>query len=143
MFRILTALFLLLSLPAFRAAAQQPDEAAIRAVLQAQAEAWNKGNIVAYMDGYWKNDSLLFIGKAGPTYGHRATLERYRKAYPDAAAMGQLTFSEVSIRLLSDHSAFVVGKWSLKRDRDNPGGYFTLLWERRDGKWVIVADHSS
>lgn len=136
-------LLVLLCLTGFRLAAQQADEIAIRAVLQAQAEAWNKGDIVAYMDGYWKNDSLLFIGKSGPTYGHRATLERYRKAYPDAAAMGKLTFSDVSIRLLSGHTAFVVGKWSLKRAKDSPAGYFTLLWERRDGKWVIVADHSS
>lgn len=123
--------------------AQQADEAEIRNVLKTQAEAWNQGDIEAYMQGYWNSDSLLFVGKSGPTYGYRATLERYKKSYPDKASMGQLTFSELRVRLLSGNSAFVLGRWSLQREKDAPGGFFTLLWEKKRGHWVIVADHSS
>ena len=67
------------------------------------------------MVGYWDNDSLVFIGKTGPTYGYRATLERYKKAYPDAAQMGQLTSTIVTVRMLSPEWAYVTGRWQLKR----------------------------
>lgn len=122
-----------------------PAEPAIRAVLAAQAAAWNRADIEGYMvAGYWQSDSLLFIGQNGPTYGFNATLTRYRQRYPDAAHMGQLAFAVQQIRLLSPRSAFVVGRWELKRPQaTDAAGYFTLLFERRNNRWVIVADHSS
>lgn len=115
----------------------------IETVLTQQAEEWNKGNIAGYMHGYWNSDSLLFIGKSGPTYGYKNTLERYEKAYPDKAAMGKLTFSALKFRKLTDSYYHVVGHWSLQRATDNPNGYFTLIFRRIDGQWRIIADHSS
>src|SRR5438045_9701022 len=58
------------------------EEKAIRAVLYAQEQAWNAGNIEAFMQGYWKSDSLRFIGN-GITTGWQATLEPYQKSYQD------------------------------------------------------------
>src|SRR4051812_634098 len=89
--KFLLALVLMCSTTSLFAQNVKQDEAAIRAILAAQVTEWNKGNPEGYMKGYWESDSLLFIGKSGPTYGYNATLERYKKSYPDAASMGILT----------------------------------------------------
>ena len=140
-------LFLLLSmLLPFAAWAQQSAPEQIAQTLEAQAQAWNRGDIEEYMQGYWQSDSLLFIGKSGLTYGWQQTLNNYKKNYPDARAMGQLSFSELTIRPLAGEEAyFVVGRWHLKRNKEagDLGGYFSLLWEKKNGEWVVVADHSS
>lgn len=133
--------FLLFS--AGRLGAQSPAEKEIRSVLQRQSAHWNQGLIDSFMHGYWESDSLLFVGKSGITRGYAATLARYKKAYPDAATMGRLTFSEISVRFLSEHCALVLGHWSLQRAADAPGGYFSLVFELKNGRWVIVTDHTS
>lgn len=123
--------------------AQNSDEVAIRKVLAAQENAWNSADIEVFMEGYWKSDSLMFIGSRGVTYGWQPTLESYKKGYPDAEAMGKLTFTVFSLQVLSKESAYVIGKWHLARAKDEISGHFTLLWKKMAGKWVIVADHSS
>lgn len=95
------------------------------------------------MQGYWKSDSLMFIGTRSVTFGWQPTLERYKKGYPSAEAMGNLTFTILSLQILSPESAYVIGKWRLTRTEDEIGGHFTLLWKKIDGKWLIVADHTS
>jgi ketosteroid isomerase-like protein len=119
------------------------DRKAILNVLETQRLAWNQGNLEAYMQGYWHSDSLLFVGKSGPKYGWQTTLDNYQKGYPDKTAMGHLDFDIIKVQLLSKTSAFVLGAWHLKREKDAPGGYFTLLLRKIKGKWLVVADHSS
>lgn len=116
---------------------------AIQEVLTKQQNAWNNADLVAFMDGYWKNDSLKFIGKNGIKYGWQVTLDNYKKSYPDKATMGKLNFEILTTDVLSNSSAMVIGKWNLTRDIGNVGGYFTLLFKRIDNKWVIVCDHTS
>lgn len=123
--------------------AQSNAEEAIRNILAEQSAAWNKGNIEGFMKGYWENDSLMFIGKSGITYGWRNTLNNYKKGYPDAAAMGQLKFTILKIKSLSDQYEEVVGKWHLQRSQGNIDGHFTLLFQKIRGQWMIVMDHSS
>ena len=125
------------------ASAKQGEDALIRQMLTAQVAEWNKGNISGYLHGYWESDSLVFIGKNGPTYGYNATLERYKKAYPDAEHMGQLTSTVLRIRQLDKEWAYVTGKWELKRKAGDLSGYYTLLLRKLKGQWVIVEDHSS
>jgi|SRR6187402_2469968 len=119
------------------------DKQAILKVLTTQQAAWNRGDIDSFMQGYWKSDSLLFVGKTAPTYGWQATLNNYKKSYPDKAAMGTLTFDILKVELLDDHNAFILGGWKLKRAKDTPGGYFTLWFRKINGEWKIVADHTS
>jgi hypothetical protein len=95
------------------------------------------------MKGYWQSDSLLFIGKNGPKYGYRTTLENYKQRYPDTSAMGKLSFDILQVKRLSVLYFFVVGKWHLDRSIGNIEGHFTLLMRKLKGQWVIVADHSS
>ncbi len=125
------------------ALAQNKDEQAITKMLAAQVAEWNKGSVDGYMHGYWDSDSLLFIGSAGPRYGYQATLKRYKEAYPDAAHMGTLMSTVVSMKRLSKEYYFVVGKWALKRSAGDVAGSYTLLLRKIKGEWVIVSDHSS
>ncbi len=123
--------------------AQNKDEREITAMLSAQVAQWNKGSVDGYMKGYWENDSLLFIGSSGPRYGYRATLKRYKEAYPDAAHMGTLTSVVKSMERLSPEYYFIVGTWALKRSAGDVSGSYTLLLRKIKGRWVIVCDHSS
>lgn len=115
----------------------------IKELLAKQTQAWNAGDLASFMQGYWQSDSLLFVGKNGPTYGWQRTLDNYKKSYPNAAAMGQLVFDIKEIRFLNARHAFVLGAWKLIREMDTPQGYFTLVFKKIRGNWVIVADHSS
>jgi len=115
----------------------------IRKLLKEQTLAWNRGDLEGFMQGYWKNDSLCFIGKSGVTYGWSNTLANYKKGYPDTAAMGKLQFTILHVQQLSKQYAQVIGKWHLTRSIGNVQGHFTLLLRRLNGQWVIVSDHSS
>lgn len=137
------AFILLLTVSISSSAKGGNDERQIRQMLSAQVAEWNKGNIEGYMHGYWENDSLVFIGKNGATYGYQATLLRYKKAYPNADAMGTLTSTVISMKKLSANYYFIVGKWHLARKDGDLSGSYTLLLQKIKGVWVIVNDHSS
>ena len=137
-------IFLLLVVFSTTAMAQNAqDRAAILKVLENQRQGWNRGDMDNYMQGYWKSDSLLFVGKNGPTYGWQKTLDNYKKGYPDKSAMGFLTFGIKKVEFLAKDKAFVLGSWNLKREKDEPKGYFTLLLRKIDVEWKVVVDHSS
>jgi ketosteroid isomerase-like protein len=133
----------LLFLSSLHLQAQSKDEAAIRKLLDEQTNYWNNGDIDNFMKGYWENDSLMFIGKSGVTYGWQNTLNNYKKGYPDTAAMGKLNFTLIKVQRLSKEYYFIVGKWYLKRSIGDVSGHYNLLFRKIKGQWVIVADHSS
>jgi ketosteroid isomerase-like protein len=116
---------------------------AIQAILDNQITAWNKGDLEAFMSGYLKSDSLVFIGKSGPTYGYDKTLSNYKKNYPDASHMGKLSFKIVSMKPLGGNYYFVIGKWYLKRTVGDINGVYTLVLRNTKDGWKIIADHSS
>ncbi|MET4104893.1 nuclear transport factor 2 family protein [Hymenobacter sp. UYP22] len=117
---------------------------AILRVLTTQTAAWNRGDVAGFMQGYWQNDSLVFIGKSGLTYGWQRTLDNYRRSYPTPAAMGQLDFSHLQVQPLSPDAAQVIGRWHLARPTAGDlQGHFLLVMRRINGQWVVVADHSS
>lgn len=121
------------------------EKLAISQVLIKQQNAWNNGDIEAYMSHYWQHDSLQFIGKKGLTYGWQNTLNNYKKSYPDTASMGKLFFNILHLDIINNNCAYVVGKWSLVRnaEKGNLSGHFTLIFKKINKKWVIVSDHSS
>lgn len=123
--------------------AQGKAEQRILDILKAQEAAWNRGDLKAFMKGYWESDSLVFIGKKGPVYGYNTTLANYLKSYPDTAHMGHFTSTVLELRLLGKKYCLVTGKWELRRSVGNVGGYYTLLFRRIKGDWVIVRDHTS
>ena len=123
-------------------AAGSADLTAIRAVLDAQAAAWNRGDIDGYMDGYARSDDTMFVG-TDVTRGWTKVRDRYKAKYDSRAKMGTLVFSDVDLRPLGSNDVIVTGAWKLTRDADTPHGRFTLIFHRRAEGWRIVYDHSS
>lgn len=95
-----------------------------------------------YMAPYWQSPELTFTAGGKVTRGFAETRERFRKAYPDRAAMGRLTFSDLEIHPLGRNAAWAMGRWRLDAST-NKSGVFTLVLRRIDGQWVIVHDHTS
>lgn len=136
------SVLLLLTL-SIAAGAQSQNETAIRKLLQQQTEAWNKGDLEGFMQGYWRDDSLLFVSSRNVVWGWQNTLNNYKNAYPDAVAMGKLTFDIIQVKPLAPDYYFVVGKWMLEKAVGDFSGHYTILLRKIKGKWQIVADHSS
>ena len=121
---------------------READRKAITAVLNAQQSAWNRGDVDAFLVGYWHSSELTFSGSSGVSRGWDGVLARYKKNYPDRAAMGQLDFSDLEFRFLGPDAALVLGRWHLKRENE-VGGVFSLVWQRFPDGWKIVHDHTS
>lgn len=119
------------------------DRAAINSVLKAQQAAWNRGDVDAFLVGYWQSPELTFSGSNGVSRGWDGVLARYKKNYPDRATMGELDFSDLEFRFLGSDAALVLGKWHLKRDVGDIGGVFTLVWQKFPQGWKIIHDHTS
>jgi len=126
---------------------KSPEEdknvAAVRAVIESQAAAWNRGDIEGYMEGYAKEDATEFVSGDTIMRGWQAVLERYKARYDSRAKMGALTFSELEIKPLSYYYIMATGRWQLARDADAPHGRFTLIFRRTPAGWRIVHDHTS
>ena len=119
------------------------DHEAILAILNAQQAAWNRGDVDAFLTGYWQSPEVTFSGSNGVSRGWDEVLARYKRNYPDRAAMGQLDFSELEFRFLGPDAALVLGRWHLKRENDELGGVFSLVWQRFPDGWKIIHDHTS
>ena len=115
----------------------------IQSVLSAQQDAWNRGDIDAFMNGYARSTSTVFVSEDEVRRGWETVRDRYRVKYSDRAKMGTLSFSEIEVTMLSPDSAVVLGGWRLKRGNDEPHGRFTLICKRLPEGWRIVHDHTS
>jgi len=136
-------IFVTLLFSFFASSAQNKDVKEILGLLDRQTKAWNNADIDSFMVGYWHDDSLMFIGRKGITYGYRQTMDNYKKNYADTAQMGRLTFDILHVNKLSSEYYFVVGKWFLKRSVGDLSGHYTLLFRKIKGRWMIISDHSS
>lgn len=137
------SVLILWHLPSRQAENRAPDSAAITAVLNTQVAAWNRGDVDAFLEGYWRSPEVSFGGASGFTKGWEGVRDRYKKNYADRAAMGTLDFSALEFRFLGPDSALVLGHWHLKREKGNIGGVFSLVWQRFPEGWRIVHDHTS
>ena len=145
-YRLVTTILWILATATLSVAQNQKDAksiAAVRAVLDAQAAAWNRGDVEAYMDGYARSADTVFVSGDRVTRGWQPVLERYKKAYDSREKMGVLTFSDVEVTILSRDAAIVLGRWHLQRSKDEPHGRFTLLFRKTNAGWKIVHDHTS
>ena len=110
-----------------------------------QEESWNKGNIEDFMKKYWRNDSLIFIGKSGINYGWNKTTSNYKKSYPSRNSMGLLHFNNIKCLPINDTTHIISGQWNISRldSSKNIGGYYSLMWIKKEDGWRIVYDHTS
>lgn len=121
----------------------QADSQAITKMLNQQVADWNRGDIPAFMGGYWESQYTEFEGDGGIFQGWDDVLKRYQNSYPNRTAMGRLTFSGLEIHLLCADSAYVIGKYRLDREKDHPQGVFTLIFKKLPEGWRIVNDHTT
>lgn len=122
-----------------------PDETAIRAVLEAQVQAWNKADLDGFMAGYWKSDDMTFISGGDISKGWAAAKERYVKRYQAEGKdkMGKLKFDELHVELLGPTAALVRGRYELIRGERKDWGRFTLAMKKFPEGWRIIHDHTS
>jgi hypothetical protein len=138
----LILVFIGLRLGAF--AQSEADRKEILAIFSRQEADWNRGDIASFMVGYWESDSLSFTGARGITYGYKPVYENYVKRYPDKKSMGTLTFEVKRLFFLSEGVAQLIGKFRLVRpEAGDAEGFYTLIWKKIDGRWVITSDHTS
>ena len=144
LYRTISGVILFFSSSVFaQVALDSKAEKALSEIMKAQEFYWNKGDIEGFMEGYWNNAELIFIGKNGPTYGYQNTLENYKEGYPDKESMGQLHFDILHTQQWDENTIQLIGKYTLTRENDQPTGYFTLLFKKIHSVWKIVSDHSS
>lgn len=137
------AILILVGIAQVGASAAADGTDAIRSLLAEQQNAWNRGDIDAFMNGYWRSEETVFVSGDSVTRGWQPVLEKYRKTYSDLDKMGTLTFSELDVRMLSGDAAVATGRWSLQRKADNPRGRFTLILRKMPEGWRIIHDHTS
>ena len=113
---------------------------AIRAVMEAQQAAWNRGDIEGFMDGYERSETTTFVSGDEITRGWQTVLDRYKQRYSSPEKMGTLSFSELDIQPISPSYALVDGRWQLNRAGDSPHGRFTLLFRETSNGWRIIHD---
>lgn len=121
----------------------EPETEAISSLLNKQVSDWNRGDVPAFMEGYWHSKYTEFVGSSGILQGWDEVLQRYLHSYPNRAAMGHLTFSGLEIHLLCPDSAYVVGEYRLDRQQDTLRGVFTLTFKKFPEGWRIVNDHTT
>lgn len=119
--------------------AQEKD---ILKVMNDQQIAWNNGDLEGFMQGYWKSEEMMFIGKSGPNYGWQKTLDNYKKSYPTKEKMGTLSFTDQKIKMLGKNYAHVFGKWKLARKDGDLGGIYTLVFQKFKDGWKVISDHT-
>lgn len=122
---------------------EKETEQKLLSLMDRQQEAWNRGDIDAFMEGYLQSDSLRFASGDNVRYGWETLRNRYKNAYPDTQAMGTLEFSERDIDVLNARHALLFGRWQLFRSRDTLSGRYTLLFRKTGDDWRIVHDHTS
>ena len=125
--------------------AQITPEASIRQLLHQQAADWNRGDVEAFMKAYENSPDTTFVGQT-VQYGYATILERYKKLYATPAAMGNLTFSHLAIRVLDSSYATATGNFHLERTPaggGNADGIFSLLLRKDATGWKIILDHSN
>jgi len=145
--RFILPLFILIA-AVVPAAAQSDEQKAqieieVLAVMARQSTAWNRGDVAGFMTGYWNSPDLVFASGDQITRGWQPTLDRYKKSYDTKAKMGELTFADIEVNVLTKDLAVVLGSWSLKRAADNPKGKFTLIFRRLKEGWRVIHDHTS
>jgi ketosteroid isomerase-like protein len=117
----------------------------ITTMLHQQNEAWNKGDLEAFLKPYDSSDRLVFMGSSGPVRSLKVLKEHYESRYKKGEKdFGKLTFSGVEVEELSPDLARAWGKWIVEQ-QDNKvlSGWFSLILQKKTDGWKIIHDHSS
>ncbi|MFQ5746071.1 MAG: YybH family protein [Gemmatimonadota bacterium] len=118
--------------------------AAILAMLEGSADAWNRGELEGFLDDYLDSPRTTYVGRGGLRTGFESIRERYAPLFAPGAPRDSLRFEDLSVRGLGSGYALATARWILYRDGSVTGsGPFTLVLRRVGGEWKIIHDHSS
>lgn len=137
------ATFLLLCFAPVIAPAQETD---IRTMLQDSVDAWNRGDLVAFVSYYEDTPGTTFVGEETVRGNRSAILDRYQRKYPNKPAMGTVKFTDIRVRPLEPHLAIVTGRFHLTRTEaagGNASGKYSLVVRKTTSGWKIIHDHTS
>jgi ketosteroid isomerase-like protein len=112
-------------------------------ILLKQESAWNRGDINSFVESYKNSPDTLFINSQIER-GYDGMVDAYRHAYPTRESMGQLAFSELEVVGIDEKVAICAGKYKLERSKKaggNAEGLFSVVMEKTENGWKIVADH--
>jgi beta-aspartyl-peptidase (threonine type) len=126
--------------------ARKTDQVAeVKAVWTTQMDAWNRGDLEGFMDGYWKSPDVVFFSNGSETRGWQPTLDRYRASYQgEGKHMGTLDFPQLDFKPLGPEAVLVRGRWRLKMpDGKESSGMTSVTFQKLPEGWRIVHDHSS
>jgi beta-aspartyl-peptidase (threonine type) len=140
-----TALLLLINACASSPSRAGDPAAEVRAVWNAQVEAWNRGDLDSFMTGYWNSPDVVFFSNKAETRGWQQTLERYRATYKaERRQMGMLDFPKLEFKVLGPEAVLARGQWRLKMpDGKESTGMTSVTFQKLPEGWRIVHDHSS
>jgi len=122
-----------------------PEAQAIIKVLNKSIDDWNRGDIDAFATSYKNSPDIVFMGRT-IQHGYAQMLGRYKAAYPDPAAMGTLSFTQLAVQTLDARFATVTGSFHLERTAaggGNADGYFLLVVESTPAGWKIIRDSTT
>ena len=136
-------LLLAFGLPATADESEADVAAAVRSVLVAQGDAWNRGDLAGYMASFSRDEQTRHIFNREITSGYSAIEARFKARYPDPKNMGTISFSELDVAVLAPDAAFAFARWRFEYEGKTSAGIFTLIFRDLNGRWVIVHDHST
>jgi ketosteroid isomerase-like protein len=120
-------------------------EKGVHLTLQTQSDAWNKGDLEQFLNGYMHSDQTSFVSGGTKVKGYDALRDRYLKKYGSSSqTMGKLSFSDLEVSKLGRKNALCIGHWLVERsDKSTIGGIFSLVFVRTKSGWKIMHDHTS
>jgi len=114
----------------------------ILSIIKQQQTAWNNHDIQGFMADYWHSEDLTFQSGGQRLYGWDKLLKRYQTSYA-GEKMGELTFSDTQIKVLSPEYVYALGRWKVEQDNNTKSGVFTIIFKLFPSGWKIIHDHSS
>jgi ketosteroid isomerase-like protein len=118
--------------------------------MAAQAAAWNRADIPAFMQTYENSPDTTFIG-ASSRKGYGPILERYKELHHRADGRSPSPTRQSAapqlLRRTSAEYAVVTGNFHLERtakgEAKKDDGIFSLVWRKGPQGWKILLDHTS
>jgi uncharacterized protein (TIGR02246 family) len=114
-------------------------------MLERSAAAWNRGDLATFMDDYARDSTLTYVSRGRADTGWQALYDGYQRNYfAPGTSRDSLTFTDVRVHALAPDLAYATARFRLLRgDSVTASGPFTLVLERRDGRWLILHDHTT
>ena len=142
---LLVLIPLIAALPSFADVKSDATVDGVTAVLKSQTEAWNRGDLDAFMQGYLNSPKTSYVSGGKKVTSYDALRENYQKKYGNnPESMGKLTMSDLDITPLGRDHALCVGHWHLEcANQPALGGIYSLVFSKEHGKWKVIHDHTS